>query len=185
MKIPVALALAGCLVTAACNPRPAAAPAGSRSAAPSPTPSGLPPLRIIGKGTAGQPVRIVEQQGNRKIYELVSDSYESTSARSVAQATFRNARVTFYDKDGSTMSARAPIARIDERRKKVILSGGVHATTSTGQTLRCERLVYDRQTGMLHGSGHVRVTGRQNGMLTVLTGNEFDSNLNLTQMRMQ
>lgn len=172
------------LLLAACNPAPERGARGP-TAAPSPTPPGVPPLKITGRGTKQQPVRVFEQSGNRKVYELVAQSYVSHSSQSAARATFAHAEVTFYDKDGTTLNARAPVANSDERNKSIVLTGGVHAKTSTGLTLTCDRLSYDGRSGMVHGEGNVRITGMQGGSQQILTGNSFTSNVKLTQMVMK
>lgn len=175
---------AAALVLAGCNPQPQHQP--GQNAAPTETPTGLPPLKITGHGTGREPVRVTGQRpGGGKTYELLARSYEVHSAQSVTQATYRQTQVTFYDKDGTSMQARAPQTQVDDRRKQVILSGGVHARTSTGLTLVCNELVYDAATGMLHGTGGVRITGTQGGQQQVLTGNSFTSNVKLTQMTMR
>jgi len=164
----------------ACNPQPARTRAGVRTAAPSPTP--LPPLLIRGRGTATQPVSMVHQAGNRRDYELRAASTESRSAQNLAQAKFQQVTVTFFDKDGTRLTASSPAASTDQRGRRVTLSGGVHATTSTGLNLVCDRLTYDQQTALLHGEGHVRITGLQGGQQEVLTGSTFTSDVKLTQM---
>jgi len=180
MRLRFTCALAAALL-AACNPQPQHRP----QATPSPTPQGVPPLKITGHGTAGSPVRIVEQSRNRKLYELLARSYVSRSAQNVAQATFQQATVTFYDKDGTSLTAQAPQAAVDERTKRVTLTGGVHARTSAGATLTCDRLTYDRSTSLVNGEGNVRMTAAQNGTQEVLTGNTFTSDINLTSMVMK
>jgi len=184
MKVAMS-ALAVCaLLLGGCNPQPEHQP--GATAAPSASPSGLPPLTITGHGTAQRPVSVIGQRpGGGKSYELIARSYLSRSMQNVTQATFQQTQVTFYDKDGTTLHAQAPQARLDDRRKQVILSGGVHAKTSTGLTLVCDELVYDDATGMLHGSGDVRMTGSQGGQQQVLTGNSFTSDVKLTQMTMR
>lgn len=177
MKSAVTLVLAAALT--ACNPQPLRSPV---AATPSPTPQGVPPLKITGHGTAQSPVRTFEQSGNRRIYELLARSYVSRSAHNVAQAKFQQATVTFYDKDGSSLTAQAPQASVDERTKQVTLSGGVHARTTTGAALTCDTLTYNRATGMLAGNGSVRMTADQNGSHEVLTGNSFTSDIKLTRM---
>jgi LPS export ABC transporter protein LptC len=183
MKLPLALAVCA-LLLAGCNPQPQHAPAQSPTAAP--TSTGLPPLKITGRGSAHHPVRVVGQQrGGRKTYELIAQSYESHSLANTTEATFHQTQVTFYDKDGTTLHAQAPLARVDDRRKQVILTGGVHATTSSGLTLVCDELVYDDKSALLHGSGNVQITGTQGGQQQVLTGNTFTSDVKLTRMTMR
>lgn len=171
------------LAFTACNPQPQGGPHATPAA--SPTPTGLPPLQIVGHGTKTKPVSIGAQNGNRKVYQLLAKSYTSHSAQSIAQAKFQQATVTFYDKDGTSLSAQAPVASIDDKKKQVMLTGGVHAKTSSGITMVCDRLTYDQNTGMLHGVGNVRITGAQGGQQQVLTGNEFTSDVKLTKMVMK
>jgi len=177
MRVKSALAL-GAALLAGCNPQPPK----NLAPRPSPTVQGVPPLKITGQGTASAPVRTFEQSGNRKLYELLARSYVSRSAQNTAQATFHEATVTFFDKDGTSLTAQAPQAAVDERTKRVTLTGGVQAHTSTGATLTCDRLIYNRQTNQLNGDGNVRMTAVQNGSQEVLTGNTFTSDINLTRM---
>lgn len=182
MKLSAGMLVLPLIVLAACNPQPQNVHA---TPAASPTTTGLPPLQITGHGTRSQPVSIGAQKGNRKVYHLIAKSYTSRSAQSVAQAKFQQATVTFYDKDGTKLSAQAPTATVDDKNKLVTLTGGVHAKTSTGLTMICDRLTYDQNTGMLHGVGNVRITGMQGGQQQVLTGNEFTSDVKLTKMVMK
>src|SRR5438876_6070068 len=161
MKFTTTLAIAAALL-AACNPQPRQGQSAS-VATPSPTAAGLPPLKITGHGKAGEPARFSEQSGNRKLYEGTARSYVSHSAQNMAQATFQEATVTFYDKDGTSLTAIAPQAAVDDRTNQVTLSGGVHAKTSTGATLTCDRLSYDRTTSLVTGTGNVRMTAFQGG----------------------
>jgi LPS export ABC transporter protein LptC len=170
-------ALLAALALAACNPQPQHA-----AATPSPTPTGLPPLTITGHGSKGKPVSITVTSGNRVLYKLVAKSVTSHSAQqSISQGTFQEPKVTFYDKDGTTMTATAPHGSTPNG-KEVTLTGGVHAKTSTGLTLTCDRLTYNQSTAMLHGEGHVHITGMQGGQQQELTGNTFTSDVKLTQM---
>lgn len=179
-----AIALVMSTALAACNPQPQHA-VRAASARETPTPGAVPPLKITGQSSAHNPVRIVEESANRKIYVLLARSYVSRSSQSAAQATFQDADVTFYAKDGTTLRARAPVAVVDERRRQVDLTGGVHAAGSSGSTLICDHLRYERATGLLDGDGNVRITGMQGGAQQVLTGNSFTSDVTLTQMKMQ
>jgi len=176
-------ALVAAAILTACNPQPQRVPHGTP--APTASPAAVPPLRITGHSSARVPVRIVEQNGSRKIYVLLARSYVSQSSGSAAQARFALADVTFYAQDGTTLRARAPAAEVNERRRTVVLTGGVHARSSSGSTLTCDRLTYDRGTGLIYGDGNVRMTGMQGASEQVLTGNSFTSNVMLTQMNMQ
>ena len=178
MKRWMAAAAAAAAMTG-CNPQPAHAPAATASPAAAPT--GAPPLNITGRGTRNNPVRIAAQNGNRKVYQLVTNSYTSHSAQNVTQAQFAHPTVTFYAKDGTKLTATAPSAGVHSG-KQVVLTGGVHATTSKGLTLTCDTLTYDQTSEMLYGEGHVRITGEQGGAQQLLTGSHFKSDVKLTNM---
>lgn len=167
----------------ACNPAPPpkSTPAPSATARPHPTRTPL-VLTIKGKGSANRPVHLIQQVHNRIDYDLLASSYESKGPQGAARAVFEDARVTFRDVRGSRVSATAPQAVVDQTSNTVTLLGGVHATTSSGMTLTCRRLVYLRGTGILRGSGDVVVTDPK-GFRAM--GSTFDSDLSLTHMRMQ
>lgn len=182
MKRALLFAFAAALVCSACNPQPQHA-AGT-TPTPSAAPSAIPPLDIRCHGTRTRPVSISQLSGNRKAYQMLAQSCESHSAQNLAQANFQQTAVTFFDKDGTRLQATAPAATIT-KDKKVILSGGVRATTSSGLHLTCNRLTYDQSTSMLHGEGNVRIAGMQGGQQELLTGNTFTSDVKLTQMVIQ
>ncbi|MFN2450235.1 MAG: LPS export ABC transporter periplasmic protein LptC [Candidatus Baltobacteraceae bacterium] len=166
------------VAAAGCNPQPA------RTAAPAPAASAsasAPALTITGRGTRSQPVRMSAQNGNRKTYQLVAKSYTAHSAQNATQTNVALPTVTFYAKDGTKMTATAPRAAV-QSGKEIVLSGGVHATTSTGLTLTCDELTFDQRTEMLQGERNVRITGMQGGAQQLLTGNHFTSNVKLTNM---
>ena len=174
-------AAAALLALCACNPQ-----APSTSSSPSPSASAAksgPSLHISGQGTAKQPVRwIGRRKDNRIEYELLADSFESVGPQGKARAVFQNARVTFYDKNGATLAATAPQAIVDQTQNTITLVNGVHAKTGTGMTLQCDQLVYDHDSEMLHGTGHVVMTDPQGFRGT---GNSFDSDISLTMYRMR
>ena len=176
--------LTGCLMLlAGCNPQ-APKPTPSPSAPPSPVRATATPLvlKITGRGTATRPVHLIQQVHNRVDYDLLASSYQSEGPQGGARAVFQNARVTFRDRNGATITANAPQAVVDQAANTVTLSSGVHAHTSSGMTLECTQLVYDRPTGMLHGTGNVVVTDPKGFRAT---GSSFDSDVSLTHMRMQ
>lgn len=170
-----------CVAAAGCNPE-------ARVLRATPTPAatpGLPPLKITGRAAAGHLVSIVQQNGNRKQYALVAKSVVSHSAQNAAQATFHTTTVTFYDKDGTSLTATAPQATIDQKNHLVTLTGGVTAHTSTGATLTCSQLAYDSGSELISGEGNVRMTAVQNGSREVLTGDSFTSDIKLTRLVMK
>ncbi len=174
-------ALAALALLCACNPQ---VPKNAAPPSSSPSPSSSPPLslKITGSGTAKQPVRIVQQKDNRKQYELLARSFQSNGASGSARAAFAGPHVTFFGKDGSTLIADAPRAAIDQAADTVELNGGVKARNSSGMSLACDRLVYDRRTEMFHGTGHVTIADR-NGFHA--NGNRVDSDITLTHTQMQ
>lgn len=177
-RVAVCLALA----LASCNPR---SPGPELSPSASASPTATPPLslKVTGRGTASQPLRFVQQtKTNRKQYELIAHSFESKGAAGSVIGRVADAHMTFWAADGSVLLAQAPTATIDQATGIVGLEGGVHARNSQGVTLQCDRLTYDHTTEMLHGQGHVIITNPDGFRAT---GNRFDSNVALTNARMQ
>ena len=176
--------MAGLLAVAAgCNPQPRKAMPSSSTGAAKPRASASPlVLKISGRGTANRPVHLIQEVHNRVDYDLLASSYESKGPQGAARAVFQQARVTFADKQGGKIAAKAPQAVVDQGANTVTLMNGVHARTSSGMTLECTQLVYDRATGMLHGTGNVVVTDPKGFRAT---GSSFDSDISLTHMRMQ
>jgi len=171
------------LAVSGCNPQvPKAKPTGT--ATPSRPVRSATPLvfKITGKGTPNRPVHFIQEVHNRIDYDLLASSYESRGPQGATRAVFADARVTFRDKNGSTIAATAPQAVVDQAAKTVTLMNGVHAHTSSGMTLECMQLVYQQVTGMLHGTGDVVVTDPKGFRAT---GSSFDSDISLTHMRMQ
>ncbi|MDP9017002.1 MAG: hypothetical protein M3N19_01610 [Candidatus Eremiobacteraeota bacterium] len=145
--------------------------------------SGLPPITIHSHGKSNEPVRIVEQQGNKKIYELQAQSTESSmESQSQFRGTFSKTHVTFYGSDGSNLVGDAPLTTIDKATQRVVMQGGVVGKTNDGMILRCDELQYNRSTGQLHGIGNVHIISAQGYSLT---GGSFTSDLKLTHVHMQ
>ena len=150
-----------------------------------PTASGtpFPQLRIQSKGSASQPVRIVQQVGNRKVYELIARSSDSTlQSQTNSKGVFHQTRITFFNSDGSTLSGTAPIATIDTATETVTLQGGVHAHSSDGVAFDCDQVQYDRGSGQLLGTGNVHVV---NPSGEALTGSSFRSDLRLAHVHVE
>ena len=172
-------ALACALVVAGCNPQaPKTAAQATPAAAASPTPLSL---HITAQGNARQPVRAIYQIHNRVQYDLVASSAESVGPQGSTRAKFANARITFHDKNGTTMVATAPTAVVDESTNSVTMFDRVRSQTSTGMSLQCDRLVFDRTSEMLHGTGNVVIVDPKGFRAT---GSSFDSDVSLTHMHL-
>ncbi|MBV9149138.1 MAG: hypothetical protein JO024_04695 [Candidatus Eremiobacteraeota bacterium] len=152
-------------------------------AQPSPTASAFPRLHIQSRGSASQPVSIVQQIGNRRVYELFARSSDSTlQSQTNSKGVFRQTRVKFYSPDGSSLTGAAPLATIDTAAETVTLQGGVHAKSSDGVILDCDQLQYERRTGQLIGTGNVHVV---NPSGEALTGGSFRSDLRLSHVHVE
>jgi len=174
---------AAALLLCACNPQAPASRATPQARAAAPRGAATAPsLHITGQGSAHRPVRIIQQVQNRVEYELIAKSYESKGPQGKARAIFQDARVTFHDRDGKTMTAVAPQAVLDEDANTITLLNPVHAQTSTGMQLDCDRLVYDRAGQALRGNGNVVIVDPKGFRGT---GSSFESDISLTHMQMQ
>lgn len=173
------------IAVAACSPKPQHAYVSpSPASAPVPTSSGVPPITVRSHGTSNQPVRIIQQQGNRKLYELLARSTESTvQSQTQFRSTFSQTHVTFYGTDGTKLVGDAPVTQIDRSRQTVTMTGGFHGRTSDGVVLTCDQLQYARATGQLLGTGNVHISKSADGLS--MTGTTFRSDLKLTQVHMQ
>ncbi|HEX3466169.1 MAG TPA: LPS export ABC transporter periplasmic protein LptC [Candidatus Elarobacter sp.] len=153
--------LAALLLAAGCA-RPGA-PGGAGTPPPSAAvhPSAAPtatqvPIRVETHGGGGQYVTIVETIRGRKVYTIRAlSSVGERFGTNQATGEFDQPHITFLDKNGKTTIADAPKAHVTERNKTVVMTGGVHAHTSSGSTLTCDTLTYIGQTERFHGEGHV------------------------------
>lgn len=153
----------------------------ARSASPSPSPA-LPSLVINAVGSAKRPVRIVQQRGNIREYELLARSFRSVGAPNDARVRLHDVRVTFTGAAGSQLVARAPEALVDERDGSITMFGGVRAENKAGERLSCRTLVYRRGTQSLHGSGSVLL---QNNHGLRAVGETVDANIALSNVEMR
>ena len=179
-----ALVAAVLCVVAGCNPAPpktaaAKASPGARATRATPTPL---VLLVTGHGTRQRPVHVFQQVHNRIEYDLLASSYESKGPPNHMRSVFANARATFVDPHGSRIVASAPQAIVDQDSDAITMTGGVDARTSTGMTLHCDRLIYQRGGATLHGDGNVVITDPKGFRAT---GSSFDSDISLTHMQMR
>ena len=176
------LLLACALAATACNPQPGRS-TGSATPSAAPSDGGAPPLLITSHGTARQPLVFYGHEDNRVAYKMiVRDRAIANTAQGAGDGTFYDVTVTFYDKSGRSLQASAPRAVAVEAKQTLTLYDGVTTTTSNGDTLKCRQLVYDRASGMLHGEGGVVIKTRDG---YEGTGNRFDSDITLENLRMQ
>lgn len=176
--------LALVLVAAACNPQPGnGAGGGTPTPSAAPTRAGAPPLKIVSRGSKAHPLVFYRYKGDRIVSKMVvRDRAEGTTAQGAGDGTFYDVTVTFYDPHGKTLAASAPRAVGEEATQTLTLYDGVVAKTSSGVTLHCRTLVFDRKNGMLHGEGGVRLDDG-NGIWT--TGNRFDSDIDLQKLSLR
>jgi LPS export ABC transporter protein LptC len=185
-----ARSLAALLVLAAgCAPHAppsgsAGAPGASARASAVPAASSTPttvPIHVETRGGNGQYVTIVESLHGRKVYTIralsgVAQRYGTEQGR----GELEQPHVTFVDKSGTTTIADAPKARVFERDKTVVMSGGVHAHTSSGSVLTCDTLTYNGRTERFRGEGNVQLSA-PNGLQ--LGGQHLDGDVKLQDVR--
>jgi LPS export ABC transporter protein LptC len=178
-----ARSLAALLVLAAgCapHPPPPSASHGAPASKPPATPTAV-PIHVETHGGNGQYVTIVESLHGRKVYTIralsgVAERYGTEQG----SGELEQPHVTFADKGGTTTIADAPKARVFERDKTVVMSGGVHAHTSTGSVLTCDTLTYSGRTERFRGDGHVQLSA-PNGLQ--LAGTHLDGDVKLQDVR--
>jgi LPS export ABC transporter protein LptC len=155
-------------------------PSASATAAPKATGTAI-PIRIVTQGGDGRYTNIVQTVKGRKVYTIraLSSESEQTGAGN-AVATLEQPHVTFVDKSGTATIADAPKAHVTGQDKNVVMTGGVHAMTSSGSVMTCDVLTYNGQTERLHGDGHCRLVG-SNGV--EMTGNHVDGDVRLQEVK--
>ncbi|GAC1542990.1 MAG: hypothetical protein NVS2B17_22210 [Candidatus Velthaea sp.] len=168
-------------IAAGCTPAktgPAAAPAPSPAATPTATPVAI---HIVTRSSGDRYATMTQRINGRVVYELRAvSSVADRTGTSSAVATFEQPHITFHDRNGKTMIADAPEAKVTQQDKSVVMSGGVHARTQDGNVLTCDRLRYDGRTEKVRGEGRVVLTG-PNGVS--LTGARIDGDLRLNNVR--
>ena len=180
------LAAALALLAAGCAPHApsgsAASPAPAGSSAPSPAPSATQvPIHVETHGGSGQYVKLVETLHGRKIYTILALSEDiQRNGTNEAIGQLEQPHITFVDKSGVTTIADAPKAHVTERDKTVVMTGGVHAHTSSGSVLSCDTLTYNANTERFRGEGNVRLTA-PNGL--ALGGQHLDGDVKLQNVK--
>jgi LPS export ABC transporter protein LptC len=167
-----ALALAGCAHVGG------PAPQNGTSAPPTaPTPTPI-PVHVVSSGN-GRVTTLTEMKERRRLYTIRAASFVADStdeAGGIGNGTFQSPQITFFGRDGSSMTATAPKAVLTGADKSVLMTGGVRARSQDGNVLRCDRLRYDGRTERVHGDGHVTLMA-PNGL--VLSGDTVDGDARL------
>ena len=91
----------------------------------------------------------------------------------------RGIHATFYDPDGTTMTVTADRGRYGITTQEVGLEGNVHGLSSTHREVIADRLDYSPSSGMVTGTGHVRVIEGQ----VITYADRMVSNLALRRTR--
>ncbi len=160
------LAVFGCSLLAACG--------GPASTAQStPTPAALPgkaiaptsePVHIETNSSGDKYITVVQRVNDgpmkrtRIAYQLRALSSQADIVGMQSEVRFDQPHITFLDRQGKTLIADSPVAKITQRDKSVLMSGGVRARAEDGSVLSCDTLRYDGRTEKLYGQGHVTLS---------------------------
>jgi LPS export ABC transporter protein LptC len=166
----VALALAGCTqpkpatqASPAARPSPTSNPTPALAASPRSSTTSTPvPVYVSAAGRPNEPTVLTQTVHGRRVYTIRALAFKGDigGGPQAGTATLEQPHVTFVDKSGTTTIADAPKATVTQRDKSVLMTGGVHATTSDGSNLTCDTLRYDGESEHFHGTGHVVLRGR-------------------------
>ncbi|GAC1571450.1 MAG: hypothetical protein NVS3B7_01600 [Candidatus Elarobacter sp.] len=172
------LAVAACAKQPAPAPAPTAAPPSARASATAV------PIHIETRGGDGQYVTIVETIRGHKAYTIraLSGSLQRNGTNQ-AVGDLEQPHVTFIDRAGATTIADAPKARVAERDKSVVMSGGVRARTSTGTVLTCDTLTYLGATERFNGRGHVLLQSPSGADTVSIAGDRIDGDVKLQDVK--
>jgi len=172
------------LVAAGCGPAPPGpGPTGTAAAAsPAATTTDV-PIRIRTVKVKGSDyIYLTEQKKDRIVYKLRATSNTSIRlSQGNGISDFETPHVIFYGSGGTSIVADAPHARVAEREKTVVMSGGVHSQTNEGMILTSDTLRYDDSSEILHGEGNVKISTKQGEHFS---GQRMDYNLRTTELRL-
>jgi LPS export ABC transporter protein LptC len=177
----VAAVLAGCGAPPPATSTPA--PSAPRSATAAPTAE---PIHIETNSSGNKYITVVQRVTDRRskrtriAYQLRAVSSQADIIGSQSVVTFERPHITFLDHQGKKLIADSPQAKVTQRDKSVVMSGGVHARAEDGSVLGCDTLRYDGRTETLHGAGHVTLSGPND---LTLTGNYLEGDIRLDNVR--
>jgi LPS export ABC transporter protein LptC len=177
-----------CLALIACGGPPSGTATPAPSALPAATAVPTPePVHIETNGNGDKYITVVQRvavagssKRTRIAYQLRAVSSQADIVGEQSVVTFEEPHITFVDGRGKKLVARSPQAKITQRDKSVLMSGGVRARAEDGSVLTCDTLRYDGRTEKLHGEGNVTLTGPSE---LTLTGRYLEGDVRLDDVR--
>lgn len=97
------------------------------------------------------------------------------------RGSFKDNTLLFYKGRKLRLTVTAPSALVDETSHNVVLTGGVLARTTAGDTLTSDVMTYDENTQLLTATGHVIASDPKGD---TLTGKRAIADLDLQQIRL-
>jgi hypothetical protein len=179
-------ALPGLALLVACSgPASNAGTAASAPPAPTTAPTAE-PVHIETNSSGDKYITVVQRVSGGKnekpriAYALRALSSTADIVGTQSIVSFEQPHITFLDRQGKRLVADSPQAKVTQRDKSVLMSGGVTARAEDGSVLTCDRLRYDGRTEKLHGQGHVVLSG-PSGL--TLTGEYLQGDVRLDDVR--
>jgi hypothetical protein len=144
------------------------------------------PVHIETNSSGGRYITVVQRvtagpsKRARIAYELRAVSSVADIVGSQSVITFEEPHITFNDRGGKKLIADSPQAKMTQRDKSVLMSGGVHARADDGSVLSCDTLRFDGRTEKLYGEGHVVLVAPSD---LTLTGRYLKGDVRLDDVR--
>jgi LPS export ABC transporter protein LptC len=156
------------------RPTPSPSPAASAAAATN-GPSNQAPITFVAPRTGDKYIYLTKQQRNRKVYVLRADAEKGQYfGENTGRSSFVNPHITFYGSEGKQVVADAPYGLVIEGAKTVQMTGGAHARSQDGVTLKSDEMLYNDTLQTIHAQGNVVMDSPQG---SELRGASLDWNL--------
>ncbi len=171
----------------------------SCASAPQPPPANTPPVVIgtdetnpppgttPGTGPSSGAIDLVPS-GPIVVRDLKGRRAWSGSAKSVhwrgdeGVLELTGVRCSFFENDQEVLEATAPAARVDEKARRVTLSGGVRASSRLEDAqVQADTMVWDIVTRRLTATGHITVV---RGATRLTGGDRMEADARLKDVRM-
>ncbi|HWP35318.1 MAG TPA: LPS export ABC transporter periplasmic protein LptC [Thermodesulfobacteriota bacterium] len=125
---------------------------GSAARPPAPPPAPAPQASLSLNG-----FHLTETAGDETRWDLRAAEGEYFKERQLA--LLRDVEVTFFARDGRTLTVRGDTGRLMTDTKNIALSGNVVATSSDGYRVTTDALFYTDRTRSISGRGPVELVG--------------------------